>query len=129
MARKNRKKRRNGFRFPIPTAGVIAVFGSIALSYLWLLGHCDTLGKEILSLEEELSELEKERDRQVSRWSQMSSTRGILRALADNGMVMVWPGDHQVVEIPAREGARRRELAGRQARLSGHAWQGHIRHE
>lgn len=130
MARKNKKKRRSAFTFPIPFAGVIVVLCTVGISFTWLDCRCDALGQEIRALEDKLSELEQERERQESRWSQMISTRGILQALAVNRVVMVWPRDHQVVRMFAQETVRRRELAGSRTHLADPTvWQGHIRHE
>ena len=76
MARRKRKnKRLNNSSFPVPFAGVVVLVSVLGLSYVWLVGQCEAIGKDLKSLEKEQSALEKKYLNEEYRWTRMKSIR------------------------------------------------------
>lgn len=112
MARRNRKKKKNGFALPVPFAGIVVLICTVGLSYTWLNCRCEGLGKEIKGLEQQLVELETRYEREEYRWMRLKSPRSIRQALDRNRLVMTWPRPDQVVHLSDNGiGVLRHELA------------------
>jgi len=99
MARRNRKKRMDGFMFPVPFAGFVVAASTLALGYVWLGCRCDSLGSDIRELEKESIALNKAYLNEEYRWTRIKSPRNIERALAAHGIQMTWPRRDQVVRL------------------------------
>ena len=99
MARRNRKKKKDGFALPVPFAGVVVLICTVGLSYTWLNCRCEALGKEIKELEDHLVQLEDRYEREEYRWMRIKSPRSIRRALERNCLVMTWARPDQVVHL------------------------------
>ncbi|MDI6775108.1 MAG: hypothetical protein QME60_06910 [Verrucomicrobiota bacterium] len=89
----------DGFIFPVPFAGLLAVIAAMALWYLWLGCRCEALGKELKRLEDEKAELTKRCLNEEYKWARMKSPESIDRALARHGIVMIWPRSEQIVRL------------------------------
>lgn len=107
MAKNRRKKKMNvrsrkpGVRgvFPGTLFGVLLVLAVLALTYLYLCGRCDALGKKI-------NELEKVRDIQRRdvvteeyKWSNLTSPKSMEELLTKHGLTMTWPSEDSVVRL------------------------------
>jgi len=102
MIRRNRKKRLHGFVVPAPYAGAVVAGMLLALSYVWLGCRCDSLGKDIKSLEFERTEFKKQLLNEESRWTKMKSPGNLEMALAKRGIIMTWPRQDQVIRLHER---------------------------
>ena len=95
------RSRKPGVRgiFPGTLFGVLLVLAVLALTYLYLCGRCDALGKKI-------NELEKIRDIQRRdvvteeyKWSNLTSPKSMEELLAKHGLTMTWPSEDSVVRL------------------------------
>ena len=113
MARRNRKKKVNGYIFPVPFAGLVVMVSALALTYVWLGCQCEAVGQEIKAIEEKGKELNKEFLNASYRWTRTKSPRNLETALAQHQIHMDWPQVSQVVRLgsPA-DGAERERLDG-----------------
>ncbi len=104
MARhkKNRKKDSDGFIFPAPFAAILGAVAVISLGYLWLCGRCDSLGRQIKSLEEKKVEIHKRVINEEYKWSNMKSPGNILAMLRHNNLTMDYPEESRVVRLRYR---------------------------
>ncbi len=99
--RKENKKRKNdGFIFPVPFASILFLVGLLALAYLWVCGQSEALGKRIKILEVQKTEIRERRYNEECKWAYLKSPRNIERALRRYGLVMTWPDKDRVVELP-----------------------------
>jgi hypothetical protein len=105
IIRRNRRKRLHWFAFPVRYAGLVVLGSVVALSYVWLGCRCESLGREIRTLEIERDQLKKELLNEESRWSKMKSPGSIEEALDKHKIVMTWPRRDQVVRLDNREAA------------------------
>jgi len=99
-SRRNRKnKRLDGSSFPVPFAGVVVLLSVLGLSYVWLVGQCDALGKELKVLEKEQARLHKKYLNEEFRWTRMKSPRNMERVLRIRKIPMDWPRGDQIVVL------------------------------
>ena len=99
MARRNRRRRVQGFAFPVPFAGIIVVVSVLALGYIWLGCCCESVGRDIKVLEAERRELDKQQVNERYRWARMKAPRSLERALGQHSIEMVYPRHDQVVDL------------------------------
>ena len=112
MARKNRKKQRvDGFLIPVPFAGAVVAASALALTYVWLGCQCETLGQEIKQIEEQKTELARQRLNAEYRWARTKSPRSLEIALERHGIQMDWPQAGQVVRLSDQAVRDRQPLA------------------
>jgi hypothetical protein len=95
--KRNRKKRVDGYLFPVPFASLLVVAGVAALAYLWMLSRCEAIGAEIKALERAEAELTERYLNEELKWTRMRSPQNLERILARNGVRMDWPTGRQVV--------------------------------
>jgi hypothetical protein len=95
--KRNRKKRVDGYLFPVPFASLLVFAGLAALSYLWMLSRCEAIGAEIKALERADAELTERYLNEELKWTRMRSPQNLDRILARNGVKMDWPSGRQVV--------------------------------
>ncbi len=95
--KRNRKKRVEGYLFPVPFASLLVVAGLAALAYLWMLSRCEAIGAEIKALERTEAELTERYLNEELKWTRMRSPQNLERILARNGVRMDWPTGRQVV--------------------------------
>lgn len=95
--KRNRKKRVEGYLFPVPFASLLVVAGVAALAYLWMLSRCEAIGAEIKALERAEAELTERYLNEELKWTRMRSPQNLERILARNGVKMDWPSGQQVV--------------------------------
>ena len=95
--KRNRKKRVDGYLFPVPFASLLVVAGLAALAYLWMLSRCEAMGAEIKALERADAELTERYLNEELKWTRMRSPQNLERILARNGVKMDWPTGQQVV--------------------------------
>ena len=104
MARRNRKRRSEGFIFPVPFAAALIAMAVLSLCFLWLRVRCETVGQELKALEVKKATLQRNYINEASKWSNCKSPLNIEKALKEHGLVMAWPDKNQIVrlsEIPA----------------------------
>ena len=103
--KRNRKRKEQGVAFPAPLAAVLALAAVVALSYLWVCGRCETVGRSIKGLEAELKEVQKRLINEQYKWSNMKSPRNIETLLKRHGMEMIWPDEAHIVRLQLHEHA------------------------
>ena len=100
MGRKvNRKKNRREAFLPAPFALVLAAGGLLALSYLWMGGRCDALGRRIKLLEEQKEALRRRVVAEQVKWSNAKAPSHIEQLLQRHRLVMSWPDEARVIRI------------------------------
>lgn len=119
--RRNRKKATGAAILPWRWVGVLCGFGLIAFAYLWLLGQCDALGREIKQLEDQKAEIRKRVLNEEYRLANMKTPENIDRLLKQFGLVMGLPEPGQVVVVRERDGARPVQVAAG-ARVASAGW-------
>lgn len=95
--KRNRKKRVDGYLFPVPFASLLVVAGVAALAYLWMISRCEAIGAEIKVLEAEAAGLEERFLNEELKWTRMRSPQNLERILVRNGVKMGYPGGSQVI--------------------------------
>jgi len=121
MAHRNRKKKRvEGLAFPVPIAGLFIVVAMFGLAYVWLCCQCEALGRDLKTLENQKTELEKQFLNEEFKWTQKKAPRSMEAALARHGIHMAWPKRDQVVTI-ARTPVMEDQLARRDSGVLGGA--------
>ena len=106
MARRNKRKRSEGFIFPAPFAVALIVMSVLSLCFLWLRVRCETLGQELKTLEVKKATLQRNYLNEEFKWSNCKSPLNIEKALREHGLVMAWPDKNQVVRLAEITGAR-----------------------
>lgn len=96
---KNRKKKTNGFAFPLPAAAVLLVTVVLLLMYVWLDAKGQALGARINALEQQQAEVKKRYDNELWKWERMKSPANIERMLNQNRMAMIWPDEPSIVRL------------------------------
>lgn len=84
---------------PVPFAIVAVLISMIALVYVWLGCRCDSLGKQLKTLEAQKAELEKRIQNEEYNWTRMKSPLSMEEALAKFHISMTWPGHEQIVRL------------------------------
>lgn len=97
--RVNRKKERNGPLFPAPLAGLLTLAALLSLSYLWLCGRCEALGRDIQKLEEQQADLRRRVINEEYKWSNLNSLGQIRQALARFNISMGWPDERRIIRL------------------------------
>jgi hypothetical protein len=100
--RKNRRKNSPGFAFPAPLVALLVLIALLALSYLWLCGRCEDLGRRIQELEARNVDLQKRIVNEEYRWTNMTSPRNIEQLLRTHRLNMTWPEESRVIRLPSR---------------------------
>jgi hypothetical protein len=105
---KNRRKnkmrvrgRKPGIRgvFPGTLFGVLLVMAVFALTYLYLCGRCDALGKKINELEKIRDTLRRDVVTEEYKWSNLTSPKSMEELLKKHGLTMTWPSEDSVVRL------------------------------
>ena len=99
MARRNKKKRRDVFAFPVTFAGLVVIVVTLALAYVWLGCRCESVGKDLRGLEKERAVLGKILANEAYKWSLMKSPLNLKSTLTSRGIHMTWPRDGQIVRV------------------------------
>ncbi len=94
-----------------PFAGIVVLLAALGLVYIWLGCRCESLGREIVALEVEQGELERQFDKAECRWCETKAPRSLERALARNNIRMEFPRANQVVRIVDKDVRSRRLLS------------------
>jgi len=72
MARRNKKRRSEGFIFPAPFAVALVTVSMLSLCFLWLRVRCETLGQELQKLEVRKATLQRNYLNEEFKWSTAS---------------------------------------------------------
>jgi hypothetical protein len=104
--KRNRKKQNAVPILPWRWLTMLTMAGAAAFAYLWLLGQCDALGREIKQLEEKKAEIRKRVVNEEYRLANMKTPENIDRLLQQFGIVMALPEPGQVIVVRERNGAR-----------------------
>jgi hypothetical protein len=100
MSRPNRKKTDlNQCRIPFRLVGLVAVDVVLAFVFLGLHCRCETLGRELTTLEATGERLQQDLRSEEAKWVQTKSPENIRRALAAIGSAMAWARDEQTVRL------------------------------
>jgi hypothetical protein len=99
MVTKNRKKQSSKPMVPAQFAVVVVIAASVSLGYLWLGSRCETLGKEIKTLESTNDDLHRKCLYEESRWANMMAPREMEKALRHHNISGAWPREAQIVRL------------------------------
>jgi len=111
MAKRNKRKgkskkkyaraRKPGIRsvFPRTLFGILLMLTVFALSYLYLCGRCDALGKNIYQLEKQRADLRREIVNEEFKWSNMTSPENMEKLFDKHNIIMIWPSEDSVRRI------------------------------
>ncbi len=113
--RNNRKKKVDGFIFPVPFAMLVIFASTLALAYVWLGCRCEAVGREIKTLEIEHEELRRGYVNAKYKWTRMKSPENLERKLREMNIEMGWPRKDQVVILPSRYPDPDRRIIGEDA--------------
>ena len=123
MARRNKRRKKpakaDGYIFPVPIAAVLSVISALALSYLWLGGRCEALGRELKKLELRKAEVHKVYLYEQYKWACLKTPESIKAALKRHGLTMVWPRSSRIVHLTVADLAPRPPEGAVTARTDG----------
>ena len=121
-AKQNRKKRRTTTGVAAPFTVLLSTGALLALSYLWLCGRCETLGRRIKSLEERQAEVHKRVVTEQFKWSNAKSPGNLEQLLQRHRLAMSLPDEGRVMRVRRRgdEFAAEKSPAG-QPQFAQHA--------
>lgn len=102
--RKNRKRRANTKVVPRSLVGLIILGATLALLYCGLESKCDQLGQDIRKHEQRFDQLEAERVREATRWSDCKTPEKLNQALLRHGLEMGYPAADQMVRMESASG-------------------------
>ncbi len=97
--RVNRKRQAEGALVPRLLALVLSVGALLALSYLWLCGRCETLARDIKTIEVRYDEVHRRRLNEEYKWSNLCTLRRVQAALGRFHLEMGWPRQDRVVHL------------------------------
>jgi len=120
--KRNRKKRVEGYMFPVPFATLVVVGGVAALAYLWMISRCEAIGAEIKALEVVEASLAEKYLNEELKWTRLRSPQNLERILARNGVKMDWPARGQVILLASagiQEAGESSGTAGQDRRYAG----------
>jgi hypothetical protein len=99
VRRRNRKKNVNAFILPIPIAGLVIVLVTLCIGYVMLMCRRQTLGGELAELERQRTELLKQHEQELFKWTCLKAPENLERALRLRGIAMTWPSNRQIVRM------------------------------
>ncbi|TAN35900.1 MAG: hypothetical protein EPN23_10185 [Verrucomicrobia bacterium] len=97
--RKNRKNFSREAALPPPFFLLLAGAMVLALSYLWLNGRCEALGRRITQLENQKVELARKVKLERSHWESAKALDQVERLLQRHHVVMTWPDERSIVHL------------------------------
>lgn len=96
--RRNRRLQSQAGVAPWLVAGFV-VLAAVGLSYVWVNGQTEMLGRELRRLDDEHGKLVKQHLNEEYRWARIKSPQSLEKALADHRLVMGAPRHDQVVRL------------------------------
>lgn len=107
MARKNKNRKKDRKKLALPCPGPVAssliVATLLALTYLWVCGQCESLGRELGELEQVRNQLSQQLNLEKSRWARNETMEGVIRGLARWDIEMKLPAVERVVVVRRRD--------------------------
>lgn len=97
--KRNKKKQAAKVVFPAPLAALLVVVTVLGLSFLWLCGRCENLGRAIKALEHEITDVKVRVQSEEYKWSNLTSPERFEKILQQHELEMSWPGDERVVRL------------------------------
>ena len=97
--RRNRKNFSREAALPPPFFLLLGGVMVLALSYLWLNGRCEALGRRITQLESQKVELVRKVKLERSHWESAKGLDQIERLLQRHHLVMSWPDERNIVHV------------------------------
>jgi len=97
--RKNRKNFSREAALPPPFFLLLGGAMLLALSYLWLNGRCEALGRRITQLENQKVELVRKVKLERSHWESAKALDQVEQLLQRHHVVMTWPDERSIVRL------------------------------
>jgi hypothetical protein len=113
--KRNRRLQSQGGVAPWLVAGFI-LLAATGLSYVWINGQTEMLGRELRRLDDEHGKLVKQHLNEEYRWARLKSPQSLEKALADHQLAMGAPRHDQVVRMRDTQQGDGRMLAAVGAR-------------
>lgn len=83
-----------------PSIAILAVSAVVFLSYLFLCGRCEDLGRRITDLEKRKETLRGRHTSEVTNWERELKIDSMRALLAKHGLDMDWPDDQHTFKVP-----------------------------
>lgn len=103
MAKRNRRKKTEGFVIALPWVAILMCVVVLMLMYVWLDARGQALGSRIKSLEQQRAEIQKRYDYELWKWETLKSPSSIEKALSQNRVAMIWPEESRLVRLQEPE--------------------------
>ncbi|MDD5678998.1 MAG: hypothetical protein PHW60_13575 [Kiritimatiellae bacterium] len=103
MAKRNRRKKTEGFVIALPWVAILMGVVVLMLSYVWLDARGQDLGRRIKFSEKQRAEIQKRYDYELWKWETLKSPSSIEKALAHNRVAMIWPEEGRLVRLQEPE--------------------------
>ena len=103
MAKRNRRKKTEGFVIALPWVAILMGIVVLMLMYVWLDARGQALGSRIKLLEQQRAEIQKRYDYELWKWETMKSPSSIEKALSQNRVAMIWPEENRLVRLQEPE--------------------------
>ena len=103
MAKRNRRKKTEGFVIALPWVAILMGVVVLMLMYVWLDARGQALGNRIKFSEQQRAEIQKRYDYELWKWETLKSPSSIERALSRNRVAMIWPEESRLVRLQEPE--------------------------
>ena len=103
MAKRNRRKKNEGFVIVLPWAAILMGVVVLMLMYVWLDARGQALGSRIKFSEQQCAEIQKRYDYELCEWETLKSPSSIEKMLSQNRVAMIWPEESCLVRLQEPE--------------------------
>ena len=128
-SRRNRRKQDTGAALHAPMIAVLVLAAIVFISFLWLGGRCEDLGRRIKAAEKDYESLHRRVLTEDMKWTRMKSPGRVRVYLQKHNLQMDWPKESHIVRIPMTE-RRAFDPEGKAERVElARAFPGEARHD
>ena len=103
MAKRNRRKKNEGFVIALPWVAILMGVVVLMLMYVWLDARGQALGSRIKFSEQQHAKIQKRYDYELWKWETLKSPSSIEKMLSRNRVTMVWPEESRLVRLQEPE--------------------------
>ena len=99
MAKRNRRKKNEGFVIVLPWAAILMGVVVLMLMYVWLDARGQALGSRIKFSEQQSVKIQKRYNYELWKWETLKSPSSIEKMLSQNRVAMIWPEESCLVRL------------------------------
>jgi len=103
MAKRNRRKKTEGFVIALPWVAILMGVVVLMLMYVWLDARGQALGSRIKFSEQQRAKIQKQYDYELWKWETLKSPSSIEKVLSQNRIAMIWPKESHLVRLQEPE--------------------------